>query len=737
MNSVLSQNSLNEFSTTYLKRPLLCLFIGIFTFSIGISVSAQIPNDIITALKWNSSSSELAIAGIFSGQTGIQLQDNTGMIINFISTPALPLSISWSSDDTYIATTFRQGEQYLTNVWDNSGIFINSIAETGAKTGYTIHWSPQVGSKVFATEVSGIINIWNSETGVRESVIAQQGTSIISFTDFTWNISGTEIFTLSNSGSLSAWDANTLTFLREINVNSPIALSLSPDGTKLGVSSATDGIIIFDEASFNVLQVLQSQSAQIMALRWSPDNSQLVSSDFSEISTWDLYTGNVVNTLLLGQPISDVYPQALDYSNVGQLTYLSDIGAPVIAPISNAGSDQLVNDIDGNGSEVVILDASASSDSDGTILNYQWSEDGVTLATGDNPQVTLGTGTHNIILKVTDNDGAVGTDTVTVTVNSLNATPTPPPSTDDFTMTARINGQDDNQQSLFAYMLTNDSSVPQSNIDIRVFFTPDNGRSASDYEMQSYYDSSSALIITGPTQWDANNYYFTLDYGSSTLAVGASYEFQGVIRLSDYGTEFASANDWWRTGLLPAQDSVTDYLPVYSNGALNIGLEPSGSIQPTSTPAPTNTPIPSAVLNIENRIDGVDNNQQSSFRYRLTNVSTQPQGNISIRFYFTLDGSQIASDYVFETYYDQSGLAAISGPTLMNGNVYYFQIDYGSPTLQPNSTWEFQGALHLVNYAPNFDSSNDWWHTSITSTYTTTDYLPAYINGSLIVGQEP
>jgi hypothetical protein len=89
-----------------------------------------------------------------------------------------------------------------------------------------------------------------------------------------------------------------------------------------------------------------------------------------------------------------------------------DGGAPTNQPpVANAGPDQTLTDSDDDGFEAVMLDGSASTD-DGTIDSYDWSKDGSVIATGVNPQVTLGVGTHIITLKVTDNDGMTETDTV-------------------------------------------------------------------------------------------------------------------------------------------------------------------------------------------------------------------------------------------------------------------------------------------------------------------------------------
>ena len=46
------------------------------------------------------------------------------------------------------------------------------------------------------------------------------------------------------------------------------------------------------------------------------------------------------------------------------------------APVANAGPDQDITDNDNDGKEMVVLDGTGSSDSDGNISNYSWSMDG-------------------------------------------------------------------------------------------------------------------------------------------------------------------------------------------------------------------------------------------------------------------------------------------------------------------------------------------------------------------------
>jgi serine protease len=85
-------------------------------------------------------------------------------------------------------------------------------------------------------------------------------------------------------------------------------------------------------------------------------------------------------------------------------------------PAADAGPDKTANDADGNGLETLTLDGSGSFDPDGTIVSYEWKEGGVVL--GDSASLTqeFGVGEHGVTLTVTDDEGAVGADTVTVTV---------------------------------------------------------------------------------------------------------------------------------------------------------------------------------------------------------------------------------------------------------------------------------------------------------------------------------
>ncbi len=87
-------------------------------------------------------------------------------------------------------------------------------------------------------------------------------------------------------------------------------------------------------------------------------------------------------------------------------------------PVANAGPDQTVTDADENGTEVVTLDGSGSSDPDGYIASYAWDfdEDGIEDSSEISPIHEFSLGTHTVTLIVTDDGDLTSADVVTVTV---------------------------------------------------------------------------------------------------------------------------------------------------------------------------------------------------------------------------------------------------------------------------------------------------------------------------------
>ena len=92
---------------------------------------------------------------------------------------------------------------------------------------------------------------------------------------------------------------------------------------------------------------------------------------------------------------------------------------PNLPPVAHAGPDRTLTDSGGDGTEIVTLNGSASSDPDGAIVAYEWRDGSTVVASSAAPSVWLPVGIHTLTLRVTDDDGAFATDSVVVTISPI------------------------------------------------------------------------------------------------------------------------------------------------------------------------------------------------------------------------------------------------------------------------------------------------------------------------------
>jgi|GEM_PF-619615 len=138
--------------------------------------------------------------------------------------------------------------------------------------------------------------------------------------------------------------------------------------------------------------------------------------------------------------------------------------------------------------------------------------------------------------------------------------------------------QDDASLSTFWYSVNNTTGSALSNIKVRIYFTTDGSNAGSDYVLDKNGDTSNVGALSGPTLACGSTYYFTMDYGSASLAGNGMWEFVGGLHLSSWAATMSAANDWWHTGYalgaLPATYTDTNYLPAYLNSVLSWGSAP-------------------------------------------------------------------------------------------------------------------------------------------------------------------
>ncbi len=131
-----------------------------------------------------------------------------------------------------------------------------------------------------------------------------------------------------------------------------------------------------------------------------------------ETPTFGVETGDAVAALNALQDVDGSWDQSA-YDTALAMLALWEHEVP---PVAEAGPAQTVSDVDENCIENVTLSGSAT-DGNGSVVSYAWSDDCVQIATGSSAAVSLGVGTHEIVLTVTDDAGNTAVDIVTITVD--------------------------------------------------------------------------------------------------------------------------------------------------------------------------------------------------------------------------------------------------------------------------------------------------------------------------------
>jgi WD40 repeat protein len=356
---------------------------------------------------------------LVSGGTNglLQVTDPTGnLILNISGLTGTIGSVTWNPDSNKFAATIS--DHMTVRVWNVNDPQYASGALLATFTGhesipYSVNWSPD-GTLLVSVgfDETREIKLWDVVT-FNSIPVAEQGTAML--TNVTWSPDSTRLAVASNTG--------VLIFEKSLNIfpyaipdnhrlgpDIPVfALDWSPDGSTIAASYHDYNIRVLDVTSGAALATMQGHSDYINAVAWNPTGTQLASaSQDGTIRVWDAASGTQLTQInKLGNTLAT---NSIGWNPAGTaFAYGDEAAQPVIKalPIADPGPDETFTDTDNDASELVTLDATASTDPDGTIEHYEWLENGVVIAEGENSQVELGVGEHTITLKVTDTDGLV------------------------------------------------------------------------------------------------------------------------------------------------------------------------------------------------------------------------------------------------------------------------------------------------------------------------------------------
>ncbi|NRB42354.1 MAG: thrombospondin type 3 repeat-containing protein [Pseudomonadales bacterium] len=169
---------------------------------------------------------------------------------------------------------------------------------------------------------------------------------------------------------------------------------------KLRAVAGADQSVAFGDVVTLDASASSSVNDDIVSYAWSEDGAVLSHEKIFNSSTFT--TGIHTVTLTVSNS------EANSASNQLKLTVIP----PNVVPKAIAGDDQSIRE-----DATVILDGSASTDPDGSISSYRWTEESVVLSSSDRfSKADFSVGVHTLTLTVTDNDGTTDSSDVVITV---------------------------------------------------------------------------------------------------------------------------------------------------------------------------------------------------------------------------------------------------------------------------------------------------------------------------------
>jgi len=194
---------------------------------------------------------------------------------------------------------------------------------------------------------------------------------------------------------------------------------ISPD---IDLTNVTGSTLVFS----HFLETEESSSYDKAIVRISADGGVTYSDVFTRLTTNGSFMQETINISTYDDNIINIqffFDSVDGFLNNFEGWYVDDVKIKGIPnqepPLANAGEDQEVKDIDGDGFERVTLNGSESLDPNGLISLYEWKEDDLVLDTGSLVIVDFSLGTHTVSLTVTDSDGLSNRNDVLITVNAF------------------------------------------------------------------------------------------------------------------------------------------------------------------------------------------------------------------------------------------------------------------------------------------------------------------------------
>ena len=346
-------------------KTLVTVTLLIFISS-GATVAQTGMPDRVYAIDWKPDMTQFAVAK-GNGTTQI-ISVSTGQILRTIQTEVdgVTASVAWHPSLDLIATSGSDGIVY---VWDvNTGNSVKDF-EVGFTTS-SVDWSPS-GNQIMGVAIDGELTVWN------------YGTELVEFTynaDFTslkakWSPNG-DYVAIESGTVIEIISVDTGTRTRQLAPSLNIMdFDWSPTQDHLVTLDTNKRLIIWDSTTSNQITSYGGSSSIfpeiLYTVDYSADGGQIITGDAAgTLIFWDPTTWTQTNVMSINGVITEVAISENNVVVVGDQD--GDFDIPNQPPVADAGSGYLCHVVAATDTCQFQLDASGSSDSDGTLVAYQW-----------------------------------------------------------------------------------------------------------------------------------------------------------------------------------------------------------------------------------------------------------------------------------------------------------------------------------------------------------------------------
>ena len=213
------------------------------------------------------------------------------------------------------------------------------------------------------------------------------------------------------------------------NYNYDIVINNNSSRNSGNLTSPSIDLTTKNNAILRFYDYYQTETGTIFDVRWiqiSINNgpfANLVQLYGEPMNIWhqheidiSAFAGNTIQIRFFFDTIDSIANNFWGWS-IDDFTVLTDNGTKINnPPVANAGADQKVTDIDGNGFESITLNGTKSYDADGFIVSYEWKEGTKIIGNAAIVALNFSLGNHTVDLTVKDNGGLFGSDQTIITV---------------------------------------------------------------------------------------------------------------------------------------------------------------------------------------------------------------------------------------------------------------------------------------------------------------------------------